>query len=166
MRIESVTVSFKSNQFQAKPSVLLTHFSPVLHFIQKPVNRFAEQKKWLVSTWNATLGWNELNKHRIKAKKLWITCSFSLLNTTAFLSAPPKIKDTQVLIWIALRDLVSFVQFKKHEKHTWRSVAFSKVAGFNLQLYKKSHSSMDVFHVFYIVQIVPNHAKRHIRCFH
>ena len=26
----------------------------------------------------------------------------------------------------ALRDLVSFVQFKKHEKRRWRSVTFSK----------------------------------------
>ena len=30
----------------------------------------------------------------------------------------------------ALRDLVPFVQFKKREKHPWRSVTFSKVAGF------------------------------------
>ena len=29
----------------------------------------------------------------------------------------------------SLCDLVSFVQFKKREKHPWRSVAFSKVAG-------------------------------------
>ena len=29
-----------------------------------------------------------------------------------------------------LRDLVPFVQFKKREKHQWRSVTFSKVAGF------------------------------------
>ena len=30
----------------------------------------------------------------------------------------------------ALRDLVPFVQFKKREKHPWRSVNFSKVADF------------------------------------
>ena len=30
----------------------------------------------------------------------------------------------------ALRDLTPFVQFKKHEKHSWRSVTSSKVAGF------------------------------------
>ena len=30
----------------------------------------------------------------------------------------------------ALRDLVPFVQFKKREKDPWRSVTFSKVAGF------------------------------------
>ena len=29
----------------------------------------------------------------------------------------------------ALRDLVTFVQFKKREKHPWRSVNFNKVAG-------------------------------------
>ena len=38
------------------------------------------------------------------------------------------------LICDALRDLVPFVQFKKREKHPWRSVNFSKVAG-SLQLY-------------------------------
>ena len=34
------------------------------------------------------------------------------------------------IICDALRDLVPFVQFKKREKHPWRSVTFSKVAGF------------------------------------
>ena len=29
----------------------------------------------------------------------------------------------------ALRNLIPFVQFKKREKHPWRSVNFSKVAG-------------------------------------
>ena len=29
----------------------------------------------------------------------------------------------------ALRDLVAFAQFKKREKHPWRSVNFSKAAG-------------------------------------
>ena len=32
----------------------------------------------------------------------------------------------------ALHDFVSFVQFKKCEKHPWRSVNFSKVARFSL----------------------------------
>ena len=36
-----------------------------------------------------------------------------------------KIRD----ICDVLRDLVPFVQFKKHEKHLCRSVTFSKVAG-------------------------------------
>ena len=37
-----------------------THFSQALHFIQKPFVCFSEQNKWLVSVWNATMGWNGL----------------------------------------------------------------------------------------------------------
>ena len=29
-----------------------------------------------------------------------------------------------------LRDLIQFIRFKKREKHPWRNVTFSKVAGF------------------------------------
>ena len=35
----------------------------------------------------------------------------------------------------ALHDLIPIVLCKKLEKYTWRSVAFSKVVAFNLQLY-------------------------------
>ena len=35
----------------------------------------------------------------------------------------------------ALRDLLPFAQFKKREKHPWRSVTFSKVAVLSLQPY-------------------------------
>ena len=35
----------------------------------------------------------------------------------------------------ALRDLVPFVLFKEREKHPWKSVTFSKVAGFSQQHY-------------------------------
>ena len=38
-------------------------------------------------------------------------------------------------IFGALCDLVAFVQYKKRDKHPWRSVNYSKVAGFSLQLY-------------------------------
>ena len=33
-------------------------------------------------------------------------------------------------IYDVLWDLVPFVQFKKREKHSWRSVTFRKVVGF------------------------------------
>ena len=39
------------------------------------------------------------------------------------------------LICEALRNLVPFAQFKKREKNLLRSVTFSIVAGFGLQLY-------------------------------
>ena len=42
----------------------------------------------------------------------------------------------------ALRDLVPFVQFKKREKHPWRSVNFSKVAGFSLVFFTFFHDRM------------------------
>ena len=38
-------------------------------------------------------------------------------------------KFSEKLICDVLRGLVPFEQFKKPEKHPWRSVAFSKVAG-------------------------------------
>ena len=46
------------------------------------------------------------------------------------------VKNPSEPLWVysknicgTLRDLVPFVQFKKREKHLWRSVNFSKVAG-------------------------------------
>ena len=36
-------------------------------------------------------------------------------------------KNTNINIWDALRDLVPFVQFKKREKHPWRSITFKPV---------------------------------------
>ena len=36
------------------------------------------------------------------------------------------------LIWDALQDLIPFVKFKKLEKHLWKSVTFSKIAGESL----------------------------------
>ena len=41
----------------------------------------------------------------------------------------------QGLKYDALRDLVPFVELKKREKHPWRRVNFSKVAGQSLELY-------------------------------
>ena len=52
-------------------------------------------------------------------------------------SSPIRIIYTQGIIGLdsdVSPDLVPFVQFKKREKHPWRSITFSKVAGF-LQLY-------------------------------
>ena len=43
-----------------------------------------------------------------------------------------KKNNEELSICGALCDLVPFAQFKKREKHPWRSVNFSKVAGFNL----------------------------------
>ena len=54
----------------------------------------------------------------------------------------------------ALRDLVPFVQFKKHEKHEWRIVKPATLL--------KVRLLHGFFHIFKIVQMVPNRAKGHI----
>ena len=43
--------------------------------------------------------------------------------------------SNSMVICDALGDLVLLIQFKKREKHPWRSINFSKVAGFSLQIY-------------------------------
>ena len=78
--------------------------------------------------------------HWKKASVTMLSCKFSETSQNIFFS------KTQISV--ALHDLEPFVQFKKCEKHSWRSVTFRKVTGFSLQLYQKYHPSMDVFHVF------------------
>ena len=46
----------------------------------------------------------------------------------------------EIKIWDPLRDLVPFVQLKKREKHLWRSVTFSKVAGSRNALHMYVHN--------------------------
>ena len=58
---------------------------------------------------------------------------------------------------IALRDFVSFVQFYKREKHPWRSVTFSIVAGFRLNV-TLLHGC---FSRFFRLQMVKNGAMHH-----
>ena len=43
--------------------------------------------------------------------------------------------DTLMRYMDSLRDLVPFVQFKKREKHPWRSVTLTKFAGFSVEFY-------------------------------
>ena len=59
-------------------------------------------------------------------------------------------------IWDDVRDLVPLRQVEKCEKHTW-SITFSNVA--SVQVYWNADSTMCIFDVSQIVQIVPNDAK-------
>ena len=56
-----------------------------------------------------------------------------------------------------MRDLVPFVQFKKCEKHPWRSVTFSKPA-----ILLKVTLLQGGFSRFLNCTMVPNRAKHHI----
>ena len=58
---------------------------------------------------------------------------------------PQLVKSFNDYICDALPCLVSFVQFRKREKHPSKGLTFSKVAGCN---FKSNVPSMDVFHVF------------------
>ena len=51
-----------TDAFYWESRLKLTYFSPVLHFISKPVIWLGLQIKWLVSIWNATMGWKELRR--------------------------------------------------------------------------------------------------------
>ena len=55
--------------------------------------------------------------------------------------------------------LVPFVEFRKRKKHPWRSATFSKFCRLK-PVTLLQHSFMDVFHIFKIIQIVPNGAER------
>ena len=68
-----------------------------------------------------------------------------------------EVKESYVLLWIcdALRDLVPFIQLKKRE-NTHGGVLLLACN------FTKSNSLPWVFFTFKIVQMVPNHAKRHI----
>ena len=52
-------------------------------------------------------------------------------------------------IYDALCDLVIFLKFKKREKHPWRSVNYSKVAG-NLTIYIEFQFSETRFHIIHL----------------
>ena len=73
-----------------------------------------------------------------------------LLNRTKQKHETLKIKAYEKIIWMielgaicdALHDLVPFVQFKKHEKHPWRSVTFRSKS--NRTKGTKSHNARHI----------------------
>ena len=55
--------------------------------------------------------------------------SISIANRNRYCILEANVLKTHTASCDALRDLGPFVQFKKREKHPWRSVTFGKVAG-------------------------------------
>ena len=62
----------------------------------------------------------------------------------------------------ALRNLVPSVQFEKREKNPGELLFLVKLQASVCNSTKSNTSPWVLFHVFHIVQIVPNHAKRFI----
>ena len=61
-------VTFEQTFFMNLEYLFVTRFSPLLHFIMKPVIWFAQQIKWLVSIWNATLGWDGFSSNILECQ--------------------------------------------------------------------------------------------------
>ena len=59
--------------------------------------------------------------------------------------------DVYDYVYHVLRNLVSFVQFKKCEKHPWRNVTFSKVARLHYSQKYKKECQLRSFHCNYIL---------------
>ena len=80
----------------------------------------------LIPFWTFSLNINAFKKSFLLTRKPLLTV-FSLVdvvNASQFV-----ISSFQFDKCDALHDLVSFVQFQKREKHPWRRINFSKVAG-------------------------------------
>ena len=60
----------------------------------------------------------------------------------------------------ALRDLVPFIQFKKHEKHPWKGVTFSENADQKPGTLLKVTLLHGCFSRFLNLQMITNRAKR------
>ena len=57
----------------------------------------------------------------------------------------------------ALHDLVLFAQFKKSAKHPWKSVTFSKVAGFSLDSFRYKKIDKKTYNLYLICSPQINH---------
>ena len=88
--------------------------------IQFKCGKIRTRKALNMDTFHAALAWN--------GPIIFLFTAFSLISARGIFRILRNICDV-------LRNLVAFVQFKKHEKHPWRSVNFSKVGGFSLHKY-------------------------------
>ena len=93
--------------------------------------------------------YNAIIVHSIKVNASFAAqneiCSVSLSQPIIF-SISCEFYAFDLILCDALCDLVPFVQFKKREKHTWRSVTFSKVAGYSLKVkLKLLHGCFSLF---------------------
>ena len=71
---------------------------------------------------------NTTFKHKEKRRLTWISPEDKAFHQIDYAYHKSSRMELQYQKYGALRDLVQFVQFKKHEKHPWRSVTFSQSA--------------------------------------
>ena len=93
-------------------NISLTYFTPVLHFIWKPVTWFAEQIKWLVSIWNATLSWHGLICFP------WFQTFDLRKATTVYIVNEKDLVEFVLVTWPILLSPKTKQQRNKKKKHT------------------------------------------------
>ena len=71
---------------------------------------------------------NTTFKHKEKRRLTWISPEDKAFYQIDYAYHKSSRMELQYQKYGALRNLVQFVQFKKREKHPWRSVTYSKVA--------------------------------------
>ena len=84
-------------------------------FLSFVIHQYATK---LVKLWTKSFGFTHVKSFAVVRR--WLNSIMGSYNPKGILMA----------MCDALRDLVPFVQFENREKHPWRSVNFSKVAGF------------------------------------
>ena len=100
----------------------------MLRFIQKSVICFVEQNKWLISIWNATLGWNGLTLPK-NIRELLMRVSHVL-----------RVDKNRILIWNELKDHQSKVMRSRH----WRSSVRKDVLR-NFAKFTEKHLCQSIF---------------------
>ena len=100
----------------------------MLRFIQKSVICFVEQNKWLISIWNATLGWNGLTLPK-NIRELLMRVSHVL-----------RVHKNRILIWNELNDHQSKIMRSRH----WRSSVRKGVLR-NFAKFTEKHLCQSIF---------------------
>ena len=84
---------------------------------------------------NAATVTNNRSTGKIISRRNMLKYDAMNIGTVFLCNSNTKILNVCFFICDTLHDLVPFVPFKKHKNHLWMSLTFSKVTGFNLQLY-------------------------------
>ena len=96
-------------------------------YITVSVGDFSKELKGNTSFhihWNSLSWWFIFLLYDSEKQKIWVTVKSFLYEKNTWRNW------LKLIICVVLRDLVPFLQSRKHEKHPWRRVTFSKVAGF------------------------------------
>ena len=126
-------LNFKPNlNNNLTPAGLWIAYNDFCFNIMKSFN--VDLNHWLLSAFHRVIS-NLYHSLTQKGKKWLLEIFSSCFKSFDIVSSDASVERVIISICDALRDVVPFVQFKKCEEHPWRSVNFSKVTVWSLQLY-------------------------------